>query len=56
MTLGDMEVIATVKRHKRDINVKPIGISDDNPFLDTRLYEAELPDVAVEELASNVIE
>ena len=53
--LGDEEVIATVKRRKRKINVKPIGISNDNPLLDTRLYKVDLPNVSVEELSTNAI-
>ena len=55
LPLGDKEVIAKVKRRKRDTNGKTIGISNDNPLLDTRLYRFELPDGAVEELAANAI-
>ena len=55
MPLGDEEVIATVKRRKRDINDKPIEIFNDNPIIDTRLYEVELLDGAVEELSANAI-
>ena len=55
MPLSDKEVTATVKRHKRDINGKPIDISNENPLLDTRLYEVELLDGAVEELDVNAI-
>ena len=53
--LGDEEVIDMVKWHKIDINGKPIGISNENPILDTRLYRVELPDGAVEELSVNAI-
>ena len=53
--LGNEEFIAMVKRLKRNINGKPIGISNDNPLLNTRLNEVELPDGAVEELAANDI-
>ena len=38
-----------------NINGKSIGISNDNPFLNTMLYKSELPDGAVEELADNSI-
>ena len=55
MPLGDKEVIAMVKRCKRKINGKPIGIYNDNPLLETRLYEVELPDGTVEELSTNAI-
>ena len=47
--LGDKEVFTTVKRCKRDINGIPIGISNDNPLLDMKLYKVQLPDGAVEE-------
>ena len=47
ITLGYKEVIAKVKQRKRDINGKPIGIPNDNPFLNTRLYEVDLRDGAV---------
>ena len=53
--LGGEEVIATVKHRKHDNIGKPIGIYNDNPILDTRLYAVELPNGAVEELAANSI-
>ena len=52
---GDEEVIAMVKWRKRYTNGKTIGISNDYPLLDTRLYGVELPDGTVEELAANAI-
>ena len=55
MSLADEDIIATAKRRKRGINGKPIGISNDNPLLDTNLYKVELPDGAVEELVANAI-
>jgi hypothetical protein len=33
-----------VKGRKRDADGNPIGKSNDNPLLDTRLYEVEFPD------------
>ena len=53
MSLGDEEVIATVKRRKRDNNGKPIEIYNNNTLLDTGLYKVELTDGAVEELSAN---
>ena len=55
MSLGDKEAITTVKGKMRDINGKTIGIYNENILLDTRLYELELLDGAVEELAANAI-
>ena len=48
MSLADEDIIATAKRRKRGINGKPIGISNDNPLLDTRIYEVEMTDGSVE--------
>ena len=53
--LGDEEVITTVKRPKHDNRGKSIGISNDNPLLNTRLYKVEIPDGAIEELSANAI-
>ena len=48
MPLDGKYLIGTVKRFKRNINEKPIIISNDNPLLDTRLYRVELTDDDVE--------
>ena len=37
ISLGCKEVIAAVKRRKSKNNDKPIGISNENPLLNTRL-------------------
>ena len=52
---GCKEVITAVKRRKSHNNDKPIGISNENPLLDTRLLVLELPDGAVEEKSANDI-
>ena len=39
MPLVEEEFIATVMRRKRNINGKPIAISDKNPLLNKKLYE-----------------
>ena len=52
---GDECVLATVKRRKRDADGNPIGRSNSNPILDTRLHDAEFHDGEVLEHAANVI-
>ena len=42
--LGGEEVITTFNQRKHNINGKTIGISNDNPLLDTRIYEVEMTD------------
>lgn len=46
---------ATVTNRKRDANGHPIGMSNSNPLLDTRLYEVTFDDGTVGEYAANVI-
>ena len=53
MPLRDKEVIATFKWCKQNNNGKPIGISNDNQILNTRIYEFELLGGAVEEFSAN---
>ena len=48
-------VLATVKKRKRDALGKPIGTSNENPILDSRIYELEFPDGRIEEYSVNVI-
>ena len=48
MPLGDEEVTATVKKCKRNNSGKPIGIYNENPLLNTRLYKVDLRNGAVE--------
>ena len=43
-----------VKRAK-GIDGEPVGTANDNPMLDTRVYEVEFPDGHLEELAANTI-
>ena len=45
-----------VSRRKRDRDGNPVGRSNANPILDTRVYELEFPDEHVDEYAANVIE
>ena len=40
---------------KHDANGNPIGRSNQNPILDTHLYEVEFPGGEMTELAANII-
>ena len=44
-----------VKSRKRDSDGNPIGRSNSNPILDTRVYQVEFPDGDVAEYTANVI-
>ncbi len=52
---NDALVSGKVIGRKRDANDNPIGVSNSNPILDTRVYEVEFGDGHVEEFAANVI-
>ena len=51
---GEVEFARVVKR-LRDKNGLPIGTANDNPILDTRVYEVEFPDGYRSSLAANAI-
>ena len=42
-------LLVTVKKRKWDSQGHPVGKADDNPILDSRIYELEYPDGRVEE-------
>ena len=42
-------LLITVKKRKRESQGHPVGKADDNPILDSRIYELEYPDGRVEE-------
>ena len=44
-----------MKKHKRDALGQPIGTKNDNPILDSRIYELEFPDGRIEEYSVNVL-
>jgi hypothetical protein len=44
-----------VKQQKRDSSGNPVGVSNANPLLDTREYEVEFPDGAIDVLTANTI-
>ena len=41
---GEGRVQGTIRKRARTDDGNPVGRRNDNPFLDTRLYEVELPD------------
>ena len=52
---GDKYEKATVVRRKRDIHGNPMGKSDTNPKMDTRMYEVQFSDGTVQEYTVNLI-
>jgi hypothetical protein len=53
---ADGELIhAKVKRRAVDVNGDPVGVSNNNPLLDSRVYEVEYFDGETEHLSANVI-
>ena len=52
---GDGPEFARVTKRLRDANGLPIGTANDNPLLDTRLYEVEYADGYKASLAANTI-
>ena len=48
-------LLVTVKKRKRDSQGHLVGRADDNPILDSRIYELEYPDGRVEEYLVNTI-
>ena len=48
-------VLAIVKKRKRDALGQPIGTKNENPILDSRIYELQFPDGRIEEYSVNVI-
>ena len=51
-------LLVTVNKRKRDSQGHPVGRADDNPILDSRIYELEYPDGRVEEysILENMVE
>lgn len=50
---GEEFKLGTVRSRLKDINEYPIGRSNENPILDSRIYEVELPDGEVFEYMAN---
>ena len=55
LSSGDSMLRGIVKSRKRDADGNPVGKANNNPLLDTRLYEVEFPDGDLREYAANVI-
>jgi len=52
---GDFQFIGKVIQRKRDFDGNPVGKSNPNPILDTRVYEVEFPDGVIAEYSANAI-
>ena len=52
--LGEMQEVV-VKRRKRNEDGTLVGTANNNPLLDTRIYEVELQDGSYEEYSTNVL-
>jgi hypothetical protein len=52
---GDLLLRGRVTSRKRDIDGNPLGKANQNPILDTRLYNVEFPDGHTAAYAANVI-
>ena len=52
---GESIVLTKVTNRKRDANGKVMGTANQNPILDTRVYQVEYPDGAVSEFSANII-
>jgi len=50
-----VEILCTIKGIKQDSNGVPIGVKNQNPILDTRVFHVQFPDGHVEEYATNLI-
>jgi hypothetical protein len=46
---------ATVRQRKHDVHGNPIGVANQNPILDTCIYEVQFTNGHVEEYTANVI-
>ena len=55
MPEGDGYRRAVVRKRKRDEGGRPIGQGNNNPILDTRMYEIEYPDGTLKEIQGNII-
>ena len=55
MPEGDGYQRAVVRKRKRDEEGRPMGQGNNNPILDTRMYEIEYPDGTLKEIQGNII-
>ena len=52
---GDTMQTATVTKRMKDIHGNPVGVSHQNPLLDTRMYEVAFPDGTVQSISTNLL-
>ena len=52
---GDRPEFSRVKKILKDANGRPIGVANDNPILESRMYEVEYRDEYVAETEANII-
>eukprot|EP00536_Pseudo-nitzschia_multiseries_P018492 jgi/Psemu1/55852/gm1.55852_g len=52
---NDERLRCIVKDRVRDLQNQPIGVRNENPILDTRLYKLQLPDGTIEEYKANIV-
>jgi hypothetical protein len=52
---GDSQLLGTVTARKRDHHGNPVGVRNENPILDTRIYEVTIPDGHSAEYSANTI-
>ena len=50
----DILVPTIVTGSKRDLDGNPVGVTKNNPILDTRIYEVTFPDGHMEKYAANI--
>ena len=55
INVGDKHTLGTGKKRAQGADGRPIGRRDDNPFLNTHMYEVQMPDGSSRELTYNVI-
>ena len=53
--VGDRPEFTTVKKILKNANKRPICMANENPILDSRMYEVEYHDGYVAAMAANVI-
>eukprot|EP00536_Pseudo-nitzschia_multiseries_P019303 jgi/Psemu1/59956/gm1.59956_g len=52
---NDERLGCIVKDRVHDLQNQPIGVRNENPILDTRLYKLQLPDGTIEEYTANIV-
>ena len=52
---GDRPEFTRVRKILKYENVRPIGVANDNPILDSQMYEVEYYDSHIASLAANLI-